>query len=255
MKLILLLLFLSFAKLSFAQSIDLETEKSIIRETLCQYLNTNPNSAASFLKVNKGYQLMRESFKMALAFQTDSVKEKEIHKEMANFEHYVDSVTIQLQTKKITVQLADTLYAYQYTSGLRNLKTGKDWQENYSNLLDDFQKNKLHRFDTIIGESYIELIKQQINYKGETVPLQLSSFNLAHYQYQKKAADCERNEFCLEADKVYRAVFNADGTKGCYLFSFLCGDSKICRIFIFIKKENGRWVFVADYPSWIVEEA
>ncbi|WP_114791174.1 hypothetical protein U0035_22325 [Niabella yanshanensis] len=255
MKLILPLLFLSFAQLSFSQSVDLATERSIISETLCQYLNTNPNSAASFLKTNKGYQLMRESFKMALAFEPDSVKQKGIYKEMANFEHYVDSITTQLQNKKIIVQLADTLYTYQYVARSRNLKTEKDWQNNYANLLDDFQKNNLHRFDTIIGESYIGLIKQQINYKGESIPLELSSFNLAHYQYQKKAADCEQNEFCIQADKVYRAVFNAEGSKGCYLFSFLCGENKICRSFIFIKKENGRWVYVAQYPSWIIDEA
>lgn len=255
MKLILSLLFLSFAQLSFSQRIDLATEQSIISETLCQYLNTNPNSAASFLRDNKGYQLMRDYHKMALAFQPDSAQQKAINKDMSDFEHYVDSVTIQLQNKKITVQLADTLYAYQYVSGKRNLKTEKDWQDNYSNLLDDFQKNNLHRFDTVIGEAYIELVKQQINYKGESVPVELSSFNLAHYQYQKKTADCEQNAFCVQADRVYRAVFNTDNTRGCYLFSFLCGEKKICRSFIFIKKENGRWVYVAEYPSWIVDEA
>jgi len=255
MKLILSLLFLSFAQLSFSQSVDLATERSIISETLCQYLNTNPNSAASFLKANKGYQLMSESFKMALAFEPDSAKQKDIYKKMSEFDRYVDSITLQLQHKKIMVQLNDTLYAYRYVAGSRNLKTEKDWQDNYTYLLNDFQKNDLHRFDTIVGESYIDLIKQQIHYKGESVPLELSSFNLAHYQYQKKAADCEQSEFCIQADKVYRAVFNADGTKGCYLFSFLCGENKICRSFIFIKKENGRWIYVAQYPSWIIDEA
>ncbi|MGN7786203.1 hypothetical protein ACTJIJ_16850 [Niabella sp. 22666] len=254
MKLILSLLFLSFAQLSFSQSIDLATERSIIRETLCQYLNTNPNSAASYLKANKGYQLMKDSYKMALAFEPDSSKQKAINKEMSDFDRYADSVTLQLQNKKITVQLADTLYAYQYVAGSRNLKIEKDWQDNYTYLLDDFQKNKLHRFDTIVGEAYIDLIKQQILYKGENVPFELSSFDREHYQYQKKAADCEKNEFCVQADKVYRAVFSSDGTKGCYLFSFLCGENKICRSFIFIKKENGRWIYVAEYPSWIIDE-
>lgn len=198
---------------------------------------------------------MKDYYKMALAFEPDSAKQKVINKEMANFEHYVDSVTLQLQNKKITVQLADTLYAYQYIPGMRNLKMDKDWQENYSNLLDDFQENKLHRFDTTIGEAYIELIRQQILNTAGSVPLELSSFNKDHYRFQKKAADCDKSEFCLQADKVYRAVFNADRSKGCYLFSFHCGENKICRSFIFIKKENGRWIYVTEYPSWIIDEA
>lgn len=255
MKLISPLLLLFLVQPSFGQSIDLATEQSIIRETLCQYLNTNPNSAASFLKVNKGYALMKDYYKMALAFEADSVKQKGILKELSNFENYSDSVELQLQNKKITVQLTDTLYAYQYVSGTRNLKTAQDWQDHYSNLLDDFQKNKLHRFDTTIGEAYIELIRQQILNTAGNMPFQLSSFNKDYYQYQKTAADCNKSEFCLQADKVYRAVFNADGSKGCYLFSFHCGENKICRSFIFIKKENGRWIYVAEYPSWIIDEA
>lgn len=255
MKLIYPLVLLFFAQSSFSQSIDPATEQSIIRETLCQYLNTNPNSAASFLKVNKGYALMKDYYKMALAFEADSVRQKGILKELLNFENYSDSVELQLRNKKIMVQLADTLYAYQYVSGTRNLKADKDWQDNYSNLLEDFQKNKLHRFDTTIGEAYIELIRQQIRNTAGSLPLELSSFNKDHYRYQKKVADCDKSEFCLQADKVYRAVFNTDGSKGCYLFSFHCGDNKICRSFIFIKKENDRWVYVAEYPSWIIDEA
>ncbi len=255
MKLILPLLFLFLVQSSFSQSIDPATEQLIIRETLCQYLNTNPNSAASFLKANKGYALMKDYYKMALAFETDPVKQKGILTELSNFENYSDSVELQLQNKKITVQLADTLYAYRYVSGTRNLRTDKDWQDHYSNLVDDFQKNKLHRFDTTIGEAYIELIRQQILNTASSVPLELSSFNKDHYRYQKKVADCDKSEFCLQADKVYRAVFNAEGSKGCFLFSFYCGENKICRSFIFIKKENSRWIYVAEYPSWIIDEA
>ncbi|MCH5718786.1 hypothetical protein [Niabella hibiscisoli] len=255
MKLILPLLFSFLALSAASQSIDLATEKSIIRETLCQYLNTNPNSAASYLRTNKGYQMMRDYHNMALAFEPDSAKRKDIYKDIADFDHYVDSVTLQLQTQKVMVQLTDTIYAYQYVAGSKDLKTEAGWQNNYPNLVDDFQKNALHRFDTVIGEAYIELVKQQIHYKEKSIPIELSSFNIDHYQYQKKATDCDKNEFCLQADKVYRAVFNADGTKGCYLFSFLCGDDKICRSFIFIKKENGKWVYVDDYPTWIIDEA
>ncbi len=255
MKLILPLIFSFLAPSAASQSIDLATEKSIIRETLCQYLNTNPNSAASFLKTNKGYQQMRDYHIMALAFESDAAKKKDIYNDMSDFDRYVDSVTLQLQTQKVMVQLTDTLYAYQYTTGSKNLKNETDWQKNYANLLDDFQKNNMHRFDTIIGEAYIELVKQQINYKGRNTHLELSSFNKEYYQYQKKVDNCDTNEFCIQADKVYHAVFNADGTIGCYLFSFLCGDNKICRNFIFIKKENGRWFYVDNYPSWIIDEA
>ena len=63
MKLISSLLFLFLVRPSFGQSTDPATEQSIIRETLCQYLNTNPNSAASFLKANKGYALMTDYYK------------------------------------------------------------------------------------------------------------------------------------------------------------------------------------------------
>lgn len=254
MKLLSIILFLLFYNFSFSQSIDFETEKKIIKETLSQYLNTNPNSIASYLKGEKGYKMFEFGFKMGMLMEEDSPSKEEIKKDLLQFYLYADSISIALKSKKIRVQISDTLFAYKYTSGRSNLQNEADWKQNYEYLYSDFAENDLARFDTIIGKEYIDLIKKQINYKGENKVFLRQELNQSHYQFEKIKSPCN-DEFCFNASKIYRAVFNSDNTKGCYLFSFYCQENEICRSFIFIKKKNDKWIFVDDYPSWIVDES
>ena len=248
----LLVFFLLLCSTTFAQNIDFETEKNIIKETLSQYFNDNPNSVASYLKGSKGFKMATFGLKMGIAMEEDEAKKNDLIKNLKEFDAYSDSLVDVLKTKKINVQLSDTLYAYKYVIGSSNLQKKEDWQAAYNFLLDDFEKNDLARLDTIIGKAYIDLIKKQIDYKGTDKIIQRNELNHGYYQYTDASKPCE-DELCIKADKVYRAVFNSTGTKGCYLVSFYCRNG-ICRSFVFIEKVNNQWKYVDDYPSWLVDD-
>lgn len=254
MKLILGILLSYFFSFSHCQDIDFEAEKEIIRETLSQYFDTNPNSIASFVKGKKGYELTEFMMKMAIAMEEDLSAKEELQKELDSLEYYSDFVSNALKTKKIKVQIIDTIYSYKYIPATKNLQNETEWEENYQYLLPDFTENNLARLDTIIVEEYIDLIKKQIHYKGENRFIPTKELNNSHYQFETNILPCN-DEFCFKADKVYSAVFNEDFTKGCYLFSFYCQENEICRSFIFIKKQNDKWIYVDGYPSWLVDEA
>lgn len=245
-------LLLNFA--AFAQNIDSEKEKEIIKKTLTEYLDTNPNSLASYLKGNKGYDMMDFAIKMAIVMEEDGIKKQELISDLNQIDDYADSISTILQNKKIKVHIIDTLFAYQYTPVTNDLRNESDWEQAYTYLLEDFKYNNSARLDTIIGEEYIELIKKQINIQRDNEWISPDVFDNSHYEYTSKDTLCE-SDFCIKADKVYHLVLNKEGNKGCYLFSFYCQDNKICRAFIFIKKENEQWHYVDDYPSWLVDES
>ncbi len=250
MKFILVFLFLF--NVSFAQSIDFETEKSIIKETLAEYLNSNPNSIANYLKGTKGHELALFGLKMGIAMEEDEAKKNDLKKSLNEFDTFSDSLVDVLKTNKISVQISDTISAYKYTIGSSNLQKKENWQKAYEMLLDDFEKNHLVRLDTIIGKDYLDLIKKQIDYKGTDKIVSREELNHSYYQYTDFSKPCE-GDFCVKASKIYRAVFNKSLSKGCYLVSFYCRNG-ICRSFIFIEKVNNQWKYVDDYPSWLVEE-
>jgi hypothetical protein len=254
MKLLSILFFIFSVQFSYSQTLDLKTEKEIIRQTLSQYLNTNPNSMASFLKGKKGYKMAAFGLKMGVAMEEDPVKKEAAKKDLIYLDHYSDSIAAVLKTKKIKVFVSDTLFVYKYTPAASNLQNETDWKQNYQYLLADFKDNSMARMDTIIGEEYIDLIKKQLHYKGQDKPFLRAELNDSYYQYEKENSS-SKNELSIRASKIYRLVLNKDNTKGCYLFSFYCGANKSCRSFIFIKKENNKWVYVDEYPSWIVDES
>lgn len=250
----ILTIILSFITInSFSQKIDFETKKKIIKHTLSQYLDTNPNSVASYTKGKKGFDMLQFGLKMSIAMEEDSIKKQELIITLDTLDQFSNSILEELKNRKILVSISDTIYAYKYIAGNNNLKNNEDWQIKYSSLLEDFEENDLVRFDTIIGKEYIDLIKKQIDYKGSSKAFSVNELDQSYYQFSKNNTPCN-DEYCFRADKVYRAVFNDSFTKGCYLFSFLCQDNQICRSFIFIKKEQNQWIYVDDYPSWIVDE-
>lgn len=239
---------------SFSQKINFEIEKKIIKQTLSQYLDTNPNSAASYIKGKKGYDMMQFGYKMGVVMEEDSIKKQEFVNVLDSLDFMSNNILEQLKTRKIRVQISDTLYAYRYKPTNNDLRNAKDWENNYTNLLDDFKYNNMARLDTIIGEEYIDLIKKQIHYKGTDKVFSVKELGHSYYQFTTESDSCV-DEYCIDADKVYRAVFNDSFTKGCYLFSFHCSDNRICRSFIFIRKEQNEWIYVDEYSSWIIDES
>lgn len=172
---------------------------------------------------------------------------------MDSLDYISNSILAELKNRKIQVKISDTIYAYQYKALNNDLRKNIDWENNYKYLLDDFKCNNMARLDTIIGEEYIDLIKRQIHYKGIDKLFSVKELDQSYYQFTTGNDSCN-NEYCFMAEKVYGAVFNDSFTKGCYLFSFLCSDNQICQSFIFIRKEQNQWIFVQEYPSWIVDE-
>lgn len=254
MKLLSIFFCIFLLNFSYSQSIDFEAEKNIIKTTLSQYLNTNPNSIASFIKGGKSYKLTIFALKRGIDMEEDLVKKEDIKRDFNRLEYYSDSIKNILKTKKISVKISDTLFAYRYTPNTYDLRNETEWEQNYQYLQSDFKDNKLVRLNTIIGEEYIDLIKKQLHYKGADKVFLREELNHLYYQYDKNNLPCKDN-LCLKASKLYRAVFNSDNTKGCYLFSFYCRGNNICRSFIFIKKENNKWIYVDEYPSWLVDES
>lgn len=253
MKPLIILLLLFFYNFSFSQSIDFETEKNIIKETLSEYLTTNPNSLTSFLPEGRFHKRGHRLFEFQITTEKDSLKKEALKNEVINMNKFADSVSILLKSKKIRIQIKDTIFAFNYIPANTNLKNITDWGEKYKSLLTDFEKNSLFRFDTIIGKDYIDLIKKQIDYTGEDKPFQRQELNQSYYEFEKDNLPCD-DILCTKMSKIYHAVFNNSNTKGCYLVSFYCGENEICKSFIFIKKEKNRWIYVDDYPTWLVDD-
>ncbi|WCM43141.1 hypothetical protein MG290_05585 [Flavobacterium sp. CBA20B-1] len=253
-KALILFVFLFFGSISSAQTIDLETEKAIIKQTLSQYLDTNPNSIASYIKGRKGYEMIQFGLVVGTVMEEVSIQNQEIKNALDSLEFVSKAIENELKERKINVYVNDTLFAYQYKPALKNLKNKDDWQTEYSYLLEDFEENKHVRLDTIIGKEYIDLIKKQIDFKGTNQPILLNQLNHSYYEFSSSDKICQ-DEYCVKLDKIFRLVLNSNATKACYLVSFYCRKEEICRSFIFIRKEKDQWIYVDEYPSWLIDEA
>ena len=128
---------------------------------MSQYLDTNPNSIASYLKNNKGYENTYFLVNSAIILEDNLYKKQQLKNDLEDFYQYVDSISVALEKKKITVQLTDfTINSYKYSPKNTDVRLEKNWQNIYSYLLEDFKNNNLARFSQIIGEEYIDLIKK-----------------------------------------------------------------------------------------------
>lgn len=112
MKIFLSLIFTLITINSFSQKIDFETEKKIIRQTLSEYLDANPNSIASYIKGRKGYDILQFGYKMGVAMEEDSIKKQEIIHVLDSLDYISNSIVEELKNRKIRVHINDTLYAY-----------------------------------------------------------------------------------------------------------------------------------------------
>lgn len=229
-------------------------ELQVIQETLPDYLDSNPNSIASFLKKNSGYKVFYNGINMfnEYGLVKDSLEVKKIENDLKRLEKLSDSVETLLKTKKIEVLLSDTLHIYNYIAKeYQNLKNEDDWTDEYEDLKEEFTKNRWRRLDTTISVEFVGLIKQQIDIKQTKSPLDLEQFNSGYYRFIKKELNCKDLNFCFNGNKLFKPVFNKKKNKACYLISFEC-RSGTCRDFVFIEKKNGKWIFVDDYASHLI---
>ncbi|PIE50272.1 MAG: hypothetical protein CSA38_04280 [Flavobacteriales bacterium] len=223
----------------------------VIKETLPSYLDENPNSARSYQKGSKLYKLFKKMHKLMS------------EKESKAYVHQLDSLSGIIEKKlpkqKVKVRLKDTLYVYNYVpKEFSDLRKKEDWEYFYNETLKpDFTKNSLVRLATTISMDFADLIKKQIEIKGESSYLNLKKLDEAHYNFVPFSDSCSAKKdfsellFCMGGDKLYQPVFNAKKDKGCYLFSYECRHG-ICRDFIFVEKRGNKWFYLASYPSHLV---
>jgi hypothetical protein len=244
-----------FFATGFSQGLDFDLK--VIKATLPQYLNNNPNSLASYIKGNKTYRVLKSSISFSIYF-TDSEKVASKQALLA-LSKYSDSISEVLVKHKITVFLDPILYCYHYNrsnkAGASNYNIRADWENDYQRLAKDFIENDMVILDTIIGTAYLDLIKQQIDLHAENIPLDLKTLDNSYYQFKaSKDTLAIKDESSIRAFKLYRPVFNRERNKGCYLFSFYCRSNQICRDFIFIERVRDKWYFLDNYPTHLIED-
>jgi hypothetical protein len=237
-----------------AQQLVRGREMHVIAETFPAYLNTNPNSPASFIKGNRGYRMLMSLFGNEFNIHTvsDTSGQSEMLEEIENLNRFADSLAHVIRKEKIQVRIVDSLFTYDYEPDeFVNLKNRRDWKEKYDALQEDFVHNKWVRLDTTISMDFARLIKKQIKLNKRTRSLDLSTLNNEVYFFSDTATQCTNRLFCVDGEKLFRPVFNRGKNKACYLFSFQCRNG-ICRDFIFAEKRKGTWFFLDSYPSHLI---
>ncbi|AUC84062.1 hypothetical protein CW731_01595 [Polaribacter sp. ALD11] len=228
-----------FSNILYSQNEKDSLEIAVIHETLPFYLNTNPNSVASFLKGNDTYNVMYN----ALRSHPDPKHVKKINA-------YADSIKNIITSKKIQVLTIDTLYQYSYQPmAYEDLRKKGDWKKKQESLRDEFKRNRFVRLDRPISIEFVDLIKKQIDSKQLKRVINLTDLNKGHYEFIDKSSGCQDSLFCMEGIRVFRPTFNEKKDKACYLISFECKSERVCRDFLFIEKINEKWYYVDSYPS------
>ncbi|PID89921.1 MAG: hypothetical protein CSA97_05555, partial [Bacteroidetes bacterium] len=175
----LLLLLTLFATLSpNAQALAPEAELAIIRQTLCTYLDTNPNSAASYLKGEDTYTTLREvtlSMAAISASLGGVVDTSEMNALLYGIDSVADSMASRLARERFGVQLSDTLFAYRYTQQGESTSGPKERRVMDVDLKAEFEWNSPGLLDTVTEQVYIDLIHRQVDYQGEDAPIRLST--------------------------------------------------------------------------------
>lgn len=192
--------------LSFGQGKQSTLNLEVIKQTLPQVLDDNPNSAASYLKGGAMYELLLKATHPPVGMDSSF--------NAAHYQYELDSlaetVSKLLENHKITVLLSDTLFAYSYkpryidegdgwvdTIDLRNSKT---WKYKRDDLIDVFQTNYAFRgMSREVDLAFIELIKAQIHFTGVDYAFNLSDLDNERYIFtNSKPADSDTlyNKVC-----------------------------------------------------------
>ena len=236
------------------QNINSKLEISVIKETLPQLLNNNPNSAACYLKNGRLYELMTEVLHSNTGQDTSA-----LHQARLELDKLSDSLSEVLTKEKIVVLISDTLFAYRYSptiskyedghSDTTDLKIPENWDYEKNNLIETFQTDYEKRgFKNPIDVKFIDLIHDQIKLNASDLKIELNQLNNSYYEYKSHSDSNSIGNLRLNAVRIYRPVFNNKMDKACYLFSFQASNGPF-REFVFVKKKGNHWVFVDSYGS------
>ncbi|MFN5417895.1 MAG: hypothetical protein ACK5B9_12625 [Flavobacteriia bacterium] len=245
---------MSFSLLVNGQNTNSQLEISVLKETLPQLLNNNPNSAASYLKNGGGYKLMVEILNSK--FIRDTIGARQTLLELNKLS---DSLSEVLSKQKIFVLLSDTLFVYKYSpniwkniggeSDTTDLKNLEDWDYEKDILIETFQTDYENRgFKKPIDLEFIDLIKEQINLNSSHIIIDLKELNNSYYEYRPLIDSNLVGTLRFNGVRLYRPVFNDKMDKACYLFSFQSSNGPF-REFVFVEKQENKWIFIDSYGS------
>lgn len=255
-----IILFLMITGLSIGQNTNNELGFAVIKETLPQVLNENPNSIASYVKGGKTYKILTKGYRY-LTKEDNTIDTVQLRLEL---DVISDSITKILEKNKIIVLLSDTLFAYKYLPNYYDhgdgwidtfdLRDSNTWQIKYEDLVEVFQTNYEFRGLTIpVDLKFTELIKTYINSNDfKDIPIDLNELNNSYYEYTSTLPanfdSLQRQGLFINGIRIYKPLFNKSLDKACYLFSFQARNGP-WREFIFIEKRNGNWCFIDSYGS------
>ncbi len=237
-----------------------ELEFNVIKETLPQLLDANPNSLAFHSKSGKGYERLNRSLK-DLVLSKDTTAASQLRFEL---DLIADSISNILENNKIFVLLSDTLFTYNYSPSYEDfddgwidtfdLRDSSTWQIEYEDLVEVFQTNYEYRgLSTPIDLEYAELIRIHINSNPTAViPIDLNKLSSLNYIYTAIPPanhDSLRNlGLIVNGIRLYKPVFNKSMNKACYLFSYQARNGP-WREFVFVEKKDDKWCFIDSYGS------
>lgn len=235
-----------------------ELEFNMIKETLPQVLDANPNSLASHSKSGKGYEKLNEILKN-LVISDDTTAASQLGFEL---DLISDSINKILENNRIFVLLSDTLFTYNYSPSYEDfgegwvdtfdLRDNSTWQIEYEDLVEVFQTNYEYRgLSTPIDLEFAELIRTHINANPTPdIPIDLNKLSSLNYIYTAVPPanhDSLRNlGLIVNGIRLYKPVFNKSMNKACYLFSYQTRNGP-WREFVFIEKKDGKWCFIDSY--------
>lgn len=239
---------------SFGQNPDIE----IIRETLPGYLNDSGASIVSYTKGNKMYDFLKTIFEESMELEKNELEKDFLAKEWKSFEQKSDSINTVLKSNKIRVYIQDSLFSFNYdykpsdTISLRLLKK-ENWEATESDLVDDLTRNSMARLKKPISKDYVALIKKQVYASKGKTAIDLSLLNNPQYTFSNAVVECDsKNGLCIQGYKLYPVVFNKAKDKACFLIA-LKNIKGISRDFVFVEKVNNKWIYLDNYPSYLVD--
>lgn len=247
---------------SVGQEPTIELEFSVIKETLPQVLDANPNSIASLLKGSEGYETLNRML-TDVEKMDDTITTGKLRSELNQLS---DSISKILENTHIFVLLSDTLYTYDYSPSYEeytdgwvdtfDLRDSSTWQIKYEDLVEVFQTD--HRFrglSTPIDLEFADLIKAHINASPAIgIPIDLNDLSSLNYTSIPPANQdsLSKRGLLINGIRLYKPVFNKSLNKACYLFSYQAGFGP-WREFIFIEKRNEKWYFLESYGSELID--
>jgi len=205
----------------------------------------HPDSLSDGLGYGEPLKVEFEGISDTIEIDSEELRIKDIEEyEKFDWEKYyreVEEFEYKLNNRKpdpsrLVVLFSDTLIIFNRTSSLNSILTEKGFKQNFEvdttwrylaiKLVDSIQYTKKINLSEII----------------ETGRYELESPN----NYEKK-----EGERIIGAITFSRVAFNDDLNKGCFYYSFYCGNECGEGVMFFVKKEDGKWIIEGSRELWI----